>query len=315
MWLSGYWYAYYARKRNNEVYGKGAMYYYKYRQHDVRLGGFWSVDPLARKYPFCSPYASSGNRLIDRVELEELEPRKIPKETVELKEAWDASTGETKWWVGIEDKWFSSHPPVEAVEQMPILRREDVKMGEWLFPISQHSETGFFIYDFVFRFLFGSGPQKVTYTQGPVVEAMKTSHGVRRAIEEVRPKLERGEVVPGHQGRFRYRFTPPRAWDRLFRGEFPSGEEELEAHKDAPPSPVKLFVGSYRGTTRVVDDRTLEVIAYNTTTPKSLFYHIGRYLSDRGIVSVRIHLGELLYRFPKFRPTEREYRFLINTEK
>ena len=89
----------------------------------------------------------------------------------------------------------------------------------------------------------------------------------------------------------------------------------MEARKDAPPSPVKLFVGSYRGTVRVVDDRTLELIVYNTTTPNSLFHHIGRYLSDRGIVSVRIHLGELLYPFFSFRPTEREYRFLINIEK
>jgi hypothetical protein len=89
----------------------------------------------------------------------------------------------------------------------------------------------------------------------------------------------------------------------------------IEAHKDAPPSPVKLFVGSYRGTIRVVDDRTLELIAYNTTTPNSLFYHIGRYLSDRGTVNVRIHLGKPLYPFLSFRPTEREYRFLINIEK
>jgi hypothetical protein len=89
----------------------------------------------------------------------------------------------------------------------------------------------------------------------------------------------------------------------------------IEAHKDAPPSPVKLFVGSYRGTIRVVDDRTLELIAYNTTTPNSLFYHIGIYLSDRGTVNVRIHLGKPLYPFLSFRPTEREYRFLINIEK
>ena len=86
----------------------------------------------------------------------------------------------------------------------------------------------------------------------------------------------------------------------------------IEAHKDALKSPVKLFVGSYRGTIRVVDDRTLELIAYNTTTPNSLFYHIGRYLSDRGTVNVRIHLGKPLYPFPNIRPTEWEYRFLIN---
>ena len=89
----------------------------------------------------------------------------------------------------------------------------------------------------------------------------------------------------------------------------------IEAHKDALTSPVKLFVGSYRGTIRVVDDRTLELIAYNTTTPNSFFCHIGRYLSDRGMVSVRIHLGRLLYPFLSFRPTEWEYRFLIIIEK
>jgi hypothetical protein len=136
MWLSDYWYAYHARRQNNEGYGKGAMYHYKYRQHDARLGGFWGVDPLARKYPFYSPYAFSGNRLIDRVEVEGLEPRRISKETGELKKAWDASMGETRWWVGIGDKWFSSPPPGEAVEQMPILRREDVKMSECFFYFS-----------------------------------------------------------------------------------------------------------------------------------------------------------------------------------
>jgi hypothetical protein len=320
-----YRYGYQAQEKDNEIYGKGAMYHYTYRQHDARLGRFWSVDPLARKYPFYSPYAFSGNRLIDRVELEGLEPREKPVETGELQEAPDASTGETRWWVGNEGEWFPSYPPIEIVEQMPMLRRKDVKMGELLFPISQHSETGFFIYEFLFRFVFALGPQKVTYTQGPAVEAMKTSPGVRRAIEEVRPRLERGKVGPGHQESFRYEFTPSRPWDRLLRGEFPFGEEEMKAHKDALTSPVKLFVGSYRGTIRVVDDRTLEVIVYNTTTPNSLFYHIGRYLNDRGMISeeefnytpyfLRIHLGDLLYPFPSFRPTEQEYRFLINIGK
>jgi len=49
------------------------MYHYTYRQHDARLGRFWSVDPLARKYPWNSPYAFGGNRVVDAVELEGLE--------------------------------------------------------------------------------------------------------------------------------------------------------------------------------------------------------------------------------------------------
>ncbi len=47
---------------------------YKYRMHDPRLGRFFAVDPLAAKYPFYSQYAFSGNRVIDMVELEGLEP-------------------------------------------------------------------------------------------------------------------------------------------------------------------------------------------------------------------------------------------------
>ena len=32
---------------------------------DPRLGRFWSVDPLASKYPWNSPYAFAENRVID----------------------------------------------------------------------------------------------------------------------------------------------------------------------------------------------------------------------------------------------------------
>jgi hypothetical protein len=56
---------------DNEVKGVGN---YKYRMHDPRLGRFFAVDPLTSKYPFYSPYAFSGNRVIDKVELEGLEP-------------------------------------------------------------------------------------------------------------------------------------------------------------------------------------------------------------------------------------------------
>jgi len=73
----GYRYGYQARERNDEVYGRGASYYYRCRQHDARLGRFWSVDPLARKYPWNSPYAFAENRLVDGVEWEGLEFKPI----------------------------------------------------------------------------------------------------------------------------------------------------------------------------------------------------------------------------------------------
>jgi hypothetical protein len=59
---------------DNEIKGVGNSINYKYRMHDPRLGRFFAVDPLAGKYPFYSPYAFSGNRVNDAVELEGKEP-------------------------------------------------------------------------------------------------------------------------------------------------------------------------------------------------------------------------------------------------
>ncbi len=48
---------------------------YKYRMHNVKIGRFFAVDPLAPKYPHYTPYQFSGNRVIDAVEFEGLEPK------------------------------------------------------------------------------------------------------------------------------------------------------------------------------------------------------------------------------------------------
>jgi muramidase (phage lysozyme) len=64
--------------------GEGATVF-KYRVEDVRIGKFWSVDPLAASYPWNSPYAVTENSPIGFIELEGLEKIKhivIPGETV-----------------------------------------------------------------------------------------------------------------------------------------------------------------------------------------------------------------------------------------
>jgi RHS repeat-associated protein len=65
-----YRFGFQAQEKDNEIYGKGNTYYFKFREHDARIGRFWSVDPLAAKYPWNSPYAFAMNRLIDGIELE-----------------------------------------------------------------------------------------------------------------------------------------------------------------------------------------------------------------------------------------------------
>lgn len=48
------------------------------------VGRFFNVDPLAEKYPYWTPYAFSGNRVVDARELEGLEPVEINKTTKNL---------------------------------------------------------------------------------------------------------------------------------------------------------------------------------------------------------------------------------------
>ena len=74
-WAAGsYRFGFQGQEMDNEVKGTGNSISYKYRVHDPRIGKFLSIDPLTPKYPFYSPYAFSGNRVIDAVELEGLEP-------------------------------------------------------------------------------------------------------------------------------------------------------------------------------------------------------------------------------------------------
>jgi RHS repeat-associated protein len=68
-----YRYGFNGMEKDDEVKGEGNSYNYKYRMQDVRLGRFFAVDPLARKYPHNSPYAFSENTVIHMIELEGLE--------------------------------------------------------------------------------------------------------------------------------------------------------------------------------------------------------------------------------------------------
>jgi RHS repeat-associated protein len=74
-----YRYSFQDQAKDKEFWG-GAVSY-KYRVEDPRLGRFFSVDPLAPKYAYNSPYAFSENRVMDSVELEGLE--RIPSEIVD----------------------------------------------------------------------------------------------------------------------------------------------------------------------------------------------------------------------------------------
>ena len=69
----GYRYFFNGQEADNEVLGDGALHAFEYRMHDTRIGRFWSVDPLAGKFPWNSVYAFAENRVVDGRELEGLE--------------------------------------------------------------------------------------------------------------------------------------------------------------------------------------------------------------------------------------------------
>ena len=66
-------YGYQNQEKINEFRDNGNYLDFKYRGCDPRVGRFFSVDPLLKKYPWNSPYAFSENRVIDGIELEGLE--------------------------------------------------------------------------------------------------------------------------------------------------------------------------------------------------------------------------------------------------
>jgi hypothetical protein len=68
-----YRYGFQRQEKNDEIIAGGNAIDYKYRVDDVRIGRFFSVDPLSAKYPYNSPYAFSENVVINAVELEGLE--------------------------------------------------------------------------------------------------------------------------------------------------------------------------------------------------------------------------------------------------
>ena len=75
----GYRYGFQNQEKDDEIKGDGNSVNYTFRMHDPRLGRFFAVDPLASKYPYNSTYAFSENRVIDGIELEGLEVKKIGK--------------------------------------------------------------------------------------------------------------------------------------------------------------------------------------------------------------------------------------------
>ncbi|MCB0401218.1 MAG: hypothetical protein KDD41_03985 [Flavobacteriales bacterium] len=71
---SDYRYGFQGQEQDKEVKnGRDLSVNFKYRVHDPRLGRFMSIDPLASKFPYMTPYQFAGNKPIWSREIEGLE--------------------------------------------------------------------------------------------------------------------------------------------------------------------------------------------------------------------------------------------------
>lgn len=78
-----YRYGFQGQEKDDELKGEGNSLNYTFRMHEPRVGRFFAVDPLARDYPWNSPYAFSENDVIRAIELEGLE-----KYIVNINKSW-----------------------------------------------------------------------------------------------------------------------------------------------------------------------------------------------------------------------------------
>ena len=68
-----YRYGFNGKEKDDEWQGEGNSQDYEFRTYDPRLGRFLSIDPLAAKYPWYTPYQFAGNKPIWAVDVDGLE--------------------------------------------------------------------------------------------------------------------------------------------------------------------------------------------------------------------------------------------------
>jgi hypothetical protein len=93
-------YRFQKQELQNKEFADGSgleMYEFKYRFDDPQIGRFWSVDPLASKYEYNSPYAFSEDKVTGHVELEGLEG--VPFGTVMFRSVGISSSSDPKKFV------------------------------------------------------------------------------------------------------------------------------------------------------------------------------------------------------------------------
>ncbi len=137
---SDYRYGFQGQEMDDEVKGEGNSLNYKYRMHDPRVGRFFAVDPLAHKYPWYTPYSFSGNRPIDKIELEGLEPGETQEEKNIFIATWLAFASTTDVYGGILGGENSSKRKLEVLANgSDVIRQLNRSVDERLAKVRQRN--------------------------------------------------------------------------------------------------------------------------------------------------------------------------------
>jgi RHS repeat-associated protein len=68
-----YRYGFNDKERDDEIKGEGVQYDYGFRIYDARIGKFLSTDPLAKNFPWYTPYQFAGNKPTSCIDIDGLE--------------------------------------------------------------------------------------------------------------------------------------------------------------------------------------------------------------------------------------------------
>ena len=122
----GYRYFFNGQEADNEVLGEGVLHAFEYRMHDTRIGRFWSVDPLAGKFPWNSVYAFAENSPIGFLELEGLETRPLNPQPDKMENMFYNVTfpSDNTKVTTTNDSWFQTNPFGEIKEPKSLSRFE-----------------------------------------------------------------------------------------------------------------------------------------------------------------------------------------------
>jgi RHS repeat-associated protein len=100
-----YRYGFQGQEKDDELKGEGNSLNYRFRMHDPRVGRFFARDPLAKQFAWFSPYQFSGNRVIDRIELEGAETALPPYLWTSTEGYRDHRYSDNQYAQYVEGKW------------------------------------------------------------------------------------------------------------------------------------------------------------------------------------------------------------------